>query len=191
MTKRFVISKISRALLVVLGLFSVINADPLLDAANQALDAGNYRKAEFLYQQALKAGANEAIIDYNLAIVNYRMDKISEAIRYFKKVTELAPLFKDSYLNLGRIYFSLEAYVDSLKAFLDFLDRDPADEETLLLAGDVFKKLSLFREAEEYYTKALDLRATNADPHLAMASLYLDLGDQEKALALLDRAVRK
>lgn len=168
-----------------------VNADPLLDAANRALDGGNYRKAEFLYQQALKAGANEAIIDYNLAIVNYRMEKISEAIRYFKKVTELAPQFKDSYLNLGRIYYSLEAYVDSLNTFLTFLDRDPADEETLLLAGDVFKKLSLFKEAEEYYTKALDLRATNADPHLAMASLYLDLGDQEKTLALLDRAVRK
>jgi tetratricopeptide (TPR) repeat protein len=165
-------------------------ANALLDAANRAYLDGNLKKAEFLYKQALSSGENQALIYYNLANVNYRMENVSDAIAYYRRVIALAPSFKDSYHNLGKIFFGFENYVSALEIFRAYLVFDPLDEDTLLLVGDTCKKLGLLRQAEETYRQIFLTNSQSGDAWQALASLYLDLGDNARALALVESGVR-
>ncbi|MBN8217077.1 MAG: tetratricopeptide repeat protein [Spirochaetes bacterium] len=180
-----------RALLALL-LFSApwAAANALLDAANRAYLDGNLKKAEFLYKQALNSGENQALIYYNLANVNYRMEKVGESIGYYRKVMALAPTFKDSYHNLGKIFFSFDNYVAALEVFRAYLAIDPLDEDTLLLVGDTCKKLGLYKQAEEQYRLIFATNTQSSDAWQALASLYLDLGDNARALQLVESGVR-
>lgn len=178
------------ALLLILTLASPVFGNALLEAANKAYLDGNLKKAEFLYKQALSSGENQALIYYNLANVNYRMERISESIAYYRKVMALAPTFKDSYHNLGKIFFGFENYKEALTVFSAFLEQEPWDEDTLLLVGDTSKKLGLFREAEKTYRKIFETNANSPDAWQALASLYLDLGDVRAALGHVQSGVR-
>lgn len=172
------------------GMAPLAFPNALLEAANKANLDGNLKKAEFLYKQALSSGENQALIYYNLANVNYRMERISESIVYYRKVMTLAPAFKDSYHNLGKIFFSFENYTEALETFKSYLSQEPLDEDTLLLVGDTCKKLGLYRDAEITYRKIFDTNANSPEAWQALASLYLDLGDPTAALSLVEKGVR-
>jgi len=160
-------------------------ANALIDAANTAFGKKEFAKAEILLKQAEKAGANKAIVAFNLGNLYYYWDKPGEAIAQYEQVILLAPAFKDSYMNLGKINYLYGNYTEALDYFFSYHHVDPKDEETILLIADVFKAMRIYDEAEIWYRKAIDNNPASPDVYIASSFLYTDLNDNFKASQII------
>ena len=101
----------------------------------------------------------------------------------------LAPDFKDSYLNLGKIYYKGKEYSNALAAFEKLSVKDPNNVELTLLIGDVCKKLKMVVEAEKSYNRAVELDPERIETYKALVILYHDFGDHEQALAYVQKGL--
>ncbi len=173
------------ALMVSLALHSNVS----LEKAFAAHKRGDLQEAEKHYREAIAAGANETIANYNLANLYYQTKRMSLAIINYQKVIEKAPEFKNAYHNLGKIFFLNQEYVRALKIFLSYHEINPRDWDNLVLIGDTFKELNLSVEANEFYEKALELDKGREDSYLVLAEFYLSLLDEDRAFYYLDLAL--
>ena len=166
-------------------LYSQIGKEQLLEA-NEASERGDFDKAEELYDLAAKNGVNKAIIFYNKANMYYRQDKINAAVENYREVIFLAPQFRKAYLNLGKLYFLVGNYPEALSVFSSYLKVEETDYETHVLVGDAKRVLQDYSGALRNYLFAIDLRPTEAEAYLAIAGLFLDIGDMENSLSWLE-----
>jgi len=79
---------------------------------------------------------------------------------------------------------------DSASHVLDIgLEKHPDDPDLCELKGDALVKLGFRRPAEEFYTRALKADPKRVSAMLSLASLRMDLGWEQAALAPLDQAI--
>lgn len=163
----------------------------MMSLADKSYSEGNFTKAKFFYQKALEQGGNKAIIYFNMGNIYYRENAIGEAIDSYKKVTEIAPMFRDAHLNLGKIYYLYEEYISSVNVFLNYLTIGTNDYEVHLLLGDIYRELRSYEKSLYYYEEAIKIKPETEDGYLATSSFYLSLGDSDKALSELIRGTYK
>ncbi len=160
----------------------------LLERANNLSLAGQHVEAEALYRQLLTRGGNDAVIYFNLANLYFRQNRIGPAAQAYRKVTELAPRFKNAYLNLGKLYYLGEDYPRALQTFKKYLATDAVDYDTLILAGSTAQRLRAYTTALRYYERALAVDDTIGDAYVLSAELYRELGDLPRAVEFLEQA---
>lgn len=103
--------------------------------------------------RALKDKAN-----LTLAFHYLDQDNPTEAERYFMKARLNGPLSDQALLGLGRVYSQQEEHKKSLVPWLNLAKRDTSDvavQDALLAVPFAFGKLDAYKQALEYYEKAL------------------------------------
>lgn len=180
--------------LILLGIFWVCGislawSNSLMTAANNALTQGKFKKAEFLFKQAEKQGLSPIIINYNLAYVYFRQEKIHDTVSLYQKVIADAPLSASAYQNLARVYYYYEEMEKSIVVLENFLKLVTNDYDTHLLLGDLYREMEAYDEAERQYATALDLNREYEEAYLALADLYLSLEDSPRALDYIQEAL--
>lgn len=166
------------------------SAETLLQAAHTANNNGNYDLALSLYQKSIDAGANRAVAWYNMGNANYRKGEILKAIEFYQKTSVAAPAFKNAFLNLAKIYFTLDGYSDSLEILFKYIKLNGDDEETLVLIGNVYKQIREYDLAEKYFIKARDLVPEYEDAYIELAWLYYDLDDLKHSTRFLEEGIK-
>ncbi|MEM7657063.1 MAG: tetratricopeptide repeat protein, partial [Bacteroidota bacterium] len=105
-------------------------ADKMLVKANRYYAAGDVVGAQNLYQTILAADPNNFEATYRLGRVNYALRDYQEALRFYRKATEIDPSRNDTlYLRIGLVYKLLGNYRKARTSFQEFIDRHPADDE--------------------------------------------------------------
>lgn len=164
-------------------------SNPLMTAANNALSQSKFKKAEFLFKQAQKQGASSIIVNYNLAYIYYRQEKIYDAISLYEKVIKDAPLSASAYQNLARLYYYYKDFEKSIAVLESFLKIVTNDYDTHLLLGDLYREMEIYDEAEKQYSLALELDSEYEESYLALADLYLVLKDSPRALNYIQESI--
>ena len=70
---------------------------------------GDRNKFKELMEQAIEKDPNNAVLYYNLGVINGEQGMTDDAIAYYKKALELDPKYSATYLNLVGIILQGEA----------------------------------------------------------------------------------
>jgi hypothetical protein len=155
-----------------------------------------------LWQYASKKSPNHAIPHVNYGTSLLQAGKTDDAI------PELLLAFKPGVIsgkkqwvyasnNLGLVYLDKKDYESAEKWFTKAVSYDPKFYIAYYHLGVIYiikgkngNDASYYRKAEEYLKKALKIRRRHGRSHLALADVYIELGDRETARQEAERALR-
>jgi len=119
--------------------------------------------------------------------------QMEEALAAYHRALALQPDYPEVQLHAAEIYQSQQRY-DRLLATLDRLQDgtgiDQAPAQVDLLKGIAMRQLGRAEEAEQCFVRASTKDPDNARPHIELAALAMDRGDNETARESLDIALR-
>ena len=171
-----------------------MKADDLVDSARAAADSGNFPVAIALLKRATEIDPKNKIAWNNLGLVYFAMRDDEPAIAAFEKQIEVNPYDEFAYNNLGRVYWNERKYDDAVKAFNKQLENNPLDKFAHTNLGAMYAEWHKYNEAVTELEKAASLTPdSNAQESAALqvslGDAYLNLGQDDKALAAFDHAV--
>ena len=146
-----------------------------------AFQLGHYKDAELASLSAIKLWPKNADY-YNAAGMVYEyFQKPDKAIEFFEKAIELDEQHKHAYYNLGNVYKSEYQYSSAIRAYKDALLINPSDIDAMNNLASTYHELSLDEEALELLLKIEKLTTPDFSSTKRLGSIYLNLGELEKA----------
>ncbi|XP_053963201.1 protein O-mannosyl-transferase Tmtc3 [Anastrepha ludens] len=139
-------------------------------------------QAQEVYEKALLYDSENADIYYNLGVVFLEQGKSAQAHVYFNKAIELYPEHEQALLNsaiLLQEHGGAEARELSRVRLFKVLNKDANNEKVYFNLGMLAMDESNFEEAEQFFKRAIHLRA---DFRSALFNLALLLADANRAL---------
>jgi len=170
-----------------------MKADDLVDSARAATENGNLPVALVLLKRATEVDPKNKIAWNNLGLVYFRMRENEQAISAFQKQIEVNPYDEFAYNSLGRVYWNERKYDDAVKAFNKQLETNPLDKYAHANLGQMYAEWHKYNEAVPELEKAAslfpDTDPSSAELQVSLGDAYLNLGQDDKALAAFDHAV--
>jgi tetratricopeptide (TPR) repeat protein len=160
------------------------NANPqdkslLLTEANLYLELNDNEKYTQLVSEIIKNDPNNVDLVYNLGVTNANLNRIEEAVSYYKKALELDPNYFDALLNLSELKLrNDEKYVNEMNK-LGTSEKDNKRYESLKV-----ERAKNFNSILPYLEKAVELKPDNESAKKTLLSVYnaLEMTDKYKAL---------
>ena len=139
-------------------------------------DMDSYKR---LINEALAKNPDDYILLFNLGVISSNANQLEDAERYYKRVIELKPDYKDAYLNLAELNLRSDAKIVEEMNKLGNTDKELKKYDALKI------------ERNKNFTKALPIlkKAVELDPNddvakSALVSVYKALDRMEEAKAL-------
>jgi tetratricopeptide (TPR) repeat protein len=170
-----------------------MKADELVESAHAATEAGNLPVAEALLERATEVEPKNKYAWNNLGLIYFQLRENDKAIQAFQKQIEVNPYDEYAFNNLGRVYWNDRKYDEAVKAFNQQLEHNPLDKYAHGNLGQMYSEWHKYDLAAPELEKAVSLR-TESDLDLptlqvSLGDAYLNLGQDDKALAAFDKAV--
>jgi serine/threonine-protein kinase len=149
---------------------------------------GRLDEAQEAIEEALRADPLCLIINYSLGALWLMRREYDRAIEHFHKTLALDPNFFKVYMGLGRAYVLKKMYAEAVDCFrkgqaLSGGYTSGGLGQAYALAGD--------RErAKQMLRRLLEASKKTYVQSIAIALVYMGLGDQDRALQWLERACR-
>jgi tetratricopeptide (TPR) repeat protein len=166
-----------------------MKADDLVESAGAAMDGGNFPVAIALLKRATEIEPKNKFAWNNLGRVYLAMREDDLAIAAFQKQIEVNPYDDYAYNNMGRAYWNERKYDDAVKAFNKQLENNPLDKFAHANLGVMYAEWHKYNEAVPELEKAASLTPDVPDLQVSLGDAYLNLGQDDKALAAFDHAV--
>jgi tetratricopeptide (TPR) repeat protein len=166
-----------------------MKADELVESARAAQEVGNLTVAEALLKHATEIEPKNKFAWNNLGLVYMQMRQDDQAIAAFQKQLEVNPYDEFAYNNLGRVYWNDRKYEEAVKAFNKQLENNPLDKFAHANLGAMYAEWHKYDLAAPELEKAASLSPDSAELQVSLGDAYLNLGQDEKALATFDHAV--
>lgn len=135
-----------------------------------------YKEAGKSFEQAIRRDRALAEAYNNLGVVEYARRKYRAAIKRYKKAIALSPESASFYSNLGAAYFATKDFERASQAYTEALKLDPHIFEHTSHAGIAAQMASPEDRARYAYV---------------LAKLYAKLGDPDRSLEYLRRAIEE
>jgi TolB-like protein/Tfp pilus assembly protein PilF len=171
-----------------------IQLDPGYEVAHAGyaqflMDVGRFPEALVEAKTAEQLDPLSPFMSDNLAVVLYYSGQYDAAVEQCRKTLEIESAFRHAHRHLALVYIERHQYPEAVSELRNALESSPGSTEALAELGYAFGVWGKNREAQ---TVLSDLR----DPHLGnyispyhLAMVYIGLGDKERALQALTKAV--
>jgi len=149
----------------------------LLSEADLYIKLGDKLKFKELMQEAITKDPNNAILYYNLGVINGDQGKFEDAMTYYKKALELDNSYAPTYLNIvGLILEGESALVDKMNAIVTSNKRsDQVKYDSLELERE-----NLYNDCLPYLEKLIEIDPKNIEALKTAKNIYYTVGDNEK-----------
>jgi len=150
---------------------------------------GKPGEAEKIYRKVLKLNPRHVAAMNNLGGLYLNRHRISEARELIRRALAIEPDYINANFSLGILRLledDLAGAEEQMRKVLSLNSQYPA---ALALLGDIAQRKGAFREALEFYWKALTLGFENSHLHLMTGKAYLAMGDKAHALRELENAL--
>ena len=156
------------------------DADKITDLNQQGEDffeKGDLEGALRCFSNALKIDSKTAIVHNNIGVLYYTRGDKEKALHHYEKAAEIEPQNSNFRKNLAD-YFLVELgrTKKALEIYLQILNDDPTDIETLLALGHICVSLGKVDDARVFYNKVLEFEPWNADARERLD----ELGEKQK-----------
>jgi tetratricopeptide (TPR) repeat protein len=150
------------------------------------------------YQAALVADPGSLFVKTQLAELYYRISRVGDAVREAEAVLQANPDEVDAHRLLASIYLhslgeseaaaSSEATLHKAITQFEAVTRlDPADTDSLVALGRLYRLTNQSSKAEETFRKAIGTDPGSRPALTYLAQLYLDQGDYSDAITTLEK----
>ncbi len=104
------------------------------------------------------------------------------AMRAYRQAISADPTREEAYLSLGALLEERDQLERALAVYLEGAARCETSSLLRFNCGVAFQLLSAYRDAEEQYLAALALDPTLADAHHNLSIIYMELGEEQRAI---------
>jgi anaphase-promoting complex subunit 3 len=111
-----------------------------------------------------------------------------QALKCFKRATQLDPKFAYAFTLQGHEYVSNEEYDKALDAYRHGIGADPRHYNAWYGLGRVYEKMGKYKFAEQHYRMASNINSTNAVLVCCIGLVLERMGNQNAALLQYGRA---
>ncbi len=172
-----------------LTLLPDMKADDLVESGRAALATNNLPLAVQLLKRATEVDAKNKYAWYALAVAYMGMRQNDDAITALNKQIEINPYDEFAYNALGRAYWQERKYDNAVTAFNKQIEINPLDKFAHAGLGSMYSEWHKYAEAAPELEKAASLTPDNPELQVSLGDAYLNLGQDDKALATFDHAV--
>lgn len=156
-------------------------------------NAGNFTSALKNLLEAYKTIPNDPSLNNSLGLVYLAKDRYDLAEKHFKAALDLKADYDDARNNLGAVYMKQKKWglaIQCFKAVSDsLLYQTP--ETALANLGLVYYQQQLYSKAMKYFNRALEMRPNYLIAVHGVASVYIKIGNHDRATYFLHQALRK
>jgi tetratricopeptide (TPR) repeat protein len=153
------------------------------------------------YREALRLDPSANIVFEELTDLYIQTNRLADAVTQAEEVLKQNPDNLDARRMLGKIYTRMipenQGRIDerAVRRALDqyeiITQKDPKDADSWVTLGKLYQVSNKSPEAEKAYQAALKADPDNDDALMALAGLYKDLGDTNRAAETLKRLAAK
>ena len=173
-----------------LGLELAPNADESYRRLGEVyLAAGRKNEAIAAYEKAAEINPYYWFNFNWLGVACARLGEGDKAIAAFRRVTELTPDWAPGYNNVGGAYFQQGKWNEAVAAYQKSLSLEPNGDAYANL-GAAFYYLGRYSDAAGALEKAVQMDPASHENIGGLADAYRQLGQQEKAKANYDTAIK-
>jgi len=151
-----------------------------LARADRDFQAERYDKAEIEYLSVLKSVGQNPVAIRQLGFVYYAEGRLPQALGYLQKAAELEPANLDVRVKLGLLYLSTHQPQQAREAALQVLQKQPQNEEALLLLARV-ATTNQVREITQRIEQLPAAARNRASSHLVLGILAVLQQDLTRA----------
>ncbi|RCL72169.1 MAG: tetratricopeptide repeat protein [Flavobacteriales bacterium] len=152
--------------------FSPKDVGLILTEADLYIKLGDEARFGALMQEAIAQDPTNAMLYYNLGVVNGNEGKRDKAKDYYKKAIELDPNYEATYLNLSAVILEGEADIVEEMNSLGTSASDNRKYDELKS-----KREALFLEAVPYLEQLVKINPKNADAITTLKNIFGTIGD--------------
>ncbi len=153
-----------------------------------ALQAGNVKDAELLFEAVLRAQPRHVAALNLLGIVQTRLGRFAEAETYLRRALQEQPKSDATLYNYGIVLKALHRPAEALQRFTEALALNARAAEAWNNRGTVFNDLKRYGEAIKDFDKAVELQPRYAEAVCNKANALATLSRLDDALAAFERA---
>ncbi|UCD23034.1 MAG: protein kinase [Gemmatimonadota bacterium] len=157
---------------------------------------GRFEEAEEEFETAIRINPKLFEAYYFYARTCFRQGKLEQAVRLFRKATEVREDYQARLLGalavagLGDDESARTAYVKALEVIERQLELNPDDTRALSLGSGCLARLGEREKSIQWAGRAVAIDPTDAVILYAVACVYAIVGLRDEAIAYLDGAVR-
>lgn len=119
---------------------------------------------------------------YNyLGLAYSKINKMDNAIHYYKKAISLNPKYLNAYNNLGLAYNKTHNFKNAYKTFLKMVKIDAKNPVYYNNIGFIEEERNKNHKAIRYFNKAISLNKFYTMAYLNLGSIYRKLGENRRA----------
>jgi tetratricopeptide (TPR) repeat protein len=149
----------------------------LLSEADLYIKLGDRDKFKELMQLAVEKDPNNAILYYNLGVINAEQGDFEQAKTYYLKALELDNTYTATYLNLvGLILESEGPLVEEMNKLVTSRKRSDLDKYDQLEA----QRIGLYKECLPYLEKLIEIDPNNIEAIKTAKNIYYTTDDLDK-----------
>lgn len=131
---------------------------------DQALDLYNrkqFAESKEILEDLYNSGSQSADVVYLLAIIDFKMGNIPEALKFFELCSKKMPLHAESHYNLGICYSRIDKTDISIEHYKKAIELKPTHSNSLNNLGAIYFDQKKLDEAEQLYSSALKCNPNN------------------------------
>ena len=166
-----------------------MKADDLVESGRAALVNNNPSMAVQLLKRATEVDPRNKYVWNLLAGAYMELRQNDDAIAALNKQIEINPYDEYAYNTLGRAYWQERKYPEAVTAFNKQIEINPLDKFSHAGLGMMYSEWHKYDLAAPELEKAASLTPDNAELQVSLGDAYLNLGQDDKALATFDHAV--
>jgi len=162
----------------------------LVELGNKYHNQGKFKEASIIYRRILAKDPRFGEAHYRLGITSMKMGRPADALRYFRRASELQANNDDAHAKLGELYLLIyladpkknkQFLVDFTELSDRLLKKNPRHFEGLRMKGYVAMANQNFAEAVNSFSQANEVKPKNGPVVLALANAHLSNKQPELA----------
>jgi Flp pilus assembly protein TadD len=139
-------------------------ASRLFEEVKKCLEAGEKEEAVQILEAIRRRYPENALVFNDLGVLHYHLGNKPKALYYYQKAVRLKPDEASFKKNLADFYLvELDEIEEALKLYLEVLEKNPEDMETLFALGHVCIRLGKREDARFFYNRILDIEPWNVN----------------------------
>lgn len=163
---------------------------PYLSLGDAYLSLGNVADAEAAYQKAVEAEPTNVQLYEKLGeIYRWNLNKLDQAISYYRQATQLSPENGWSHAALGWALYAADQPAQGQQELDIALQLSPEESIIQRIVGEAMLQYQSAEQAIPYFVKAIQIDPANAEAHLGLARAYRQQGDFDLALQHAEQTV--
>lgn len=185
-----VLTVLAATALVLAGCGLMLDEEALLDRAETAMSANDYRAAMIDLKAILQRNPEFAEARAALGHAHLGLGEPFAAEKEFDRAIDYGVDPRTLIVARGQAMLGQEDYLRLLRDIDPGLVDDPSDQRRILLMrADAMSGLGRLPEARELYMQVLEAEPENAMAYLGLAATYIKGEELDRAVQLLDRSV--